>query len=593
MCLKPASEPPAGNAYLWLVGTLALGVGLPFFCVSASAPLLQTWFARSGHPQAHDPYFLYAASNLGSLLALLSYPFVVEPWSGVAMQSVVWMWAFVVLLGGMALCATSARASNADARGAERGLVPAEVPGRWVERLHWTALAFVPSGLLVAFSTHITTDVASAPLLWVLPLAAFLLTFVLVFRERPVLPHGIVLAVQPVLVILALGGMAVPGHLTHVIGTFAGAVCFFVTMLVAHRELYLKRPEPGRLTEFYLWMSFGGVLGGMFAALLAPQIFSRNWEYVLLLTLGMACRPWDVARCRAERDLRETVIAFIVVAGSIAVAAFAFGAKWLPASHGASVMVGSLVVLGALAVAAWKQPVRQLACIVAILATVVLLPSRLSSGHSERSFFGVHRVYESADGTYRLLSHGTTVHGAQRIAETGGRPTPLTYYHPHGPIAFGIEAARSATVGRSREFSVGVVGLGAGSVACYHRAGEKWSFYEIDPVVVRMARDPHLFTFLSKCQPNARIVLGDARLTLAHVPAGGFDHLLIDAFSSAGLSEAQAECVADRALKDDKILTPLLVNIIFGDPGIGTAIAVAVRAAQGCVTADDLKRLFP
>ena len=288
-------DPPAGEPYLWQLGMFAASIGLPFMAVSANAPLLQAWFARTGHPYAGDPYFLYAASNLGSLIALLGYPFFLEPAFGLSQLSHFWAY-------GYALLVLAIVASFFLMRGAQAGGVPetvaatpageavsAEAP-TLANRLSWIGLAFVPAALLTAFTVHITTDVASAPQLWVIPLAIYLLTFVLVFRDRPFISREALLFLHLVALAIGLIALSFQTHDWFIIsGT--GVVAFFTTAMLAHRTLYDARPAPQHLTEFYLWMSFGGALGGMFTALVAPRLFSEIYEYPLLLAASMACRP--------------------------------------------------------------------------------------------------------------------------------------------------------------------------------------------------------------------------------------------------------------------------------------------------------------
>ena len=288
-------DPPAGEPYLWQLGMFAASIGLPFMAVSANAPLLQAWFARTGHPNAGDPYFMYAASNLGSLIALLGYPFLLEPVFGLSQLSHFWAY-------GYALLVLAIVASFFLMRGAQAGGVPetvaatpageavsAEAP-TLAKRLSWIGLAFVPAALLTAFTVHITTDVASAPQLWVIPLAIYLLTFVLVFRDRPLISREALLFLHLVALAIGLIALSFQTHDWFIIsGT--GVVAFFTTAMLAHRTLYDARPAPQHLTEFYLWMSFGGALGGMFTALVAPKLFSEIYEYPLLLAASMACRP--------------------------------------------------------------------------------------------------------------------------------------------------------------------------------------------------------------------------------------------------------------------------------------------------------------
>jgi hypothetical protein len=527
------SEPPAGDAYLWLMGLLAAGVGLPFFAVAANAPLLQAWFARSGHPHANDPYFLYGASNVGSLMALLAYPVVLEPLAGLGMQALLWMACFIVLGFAIAACGLLACV-----RPAPSALPPKPAASTMdvarpslSQRLAWIALAFVPSGLLVAFTTHVTTDIASAPFLWVIPLAVFLATFIAVFRDRPLLPHRAMLLLQPLATAGVVVGFSIASNLGGMAASVAAAIAFFTTTMVCHKELYERRPASAHLTEFYLWMSLGGVLGGMFAALLAPQLFNAVWEFPLLLVLGMLARPGVMARLQ-RADAVELAWAAAAIALVAAALKLLLGAGL--ATPGRVDFVRLLMALGCalLAVINFHRPQRQAGLVALAGLAIVLLPATMTRGYTERSFFGVHRVATTSDGQFRLLTHGTTIHGAQRLNDGAERPVPTVYYHPASSIARAVDLARRATGKSGAEFRAGVVGLGAGVMACNARPGERWRFYEIDPVVVRIASDPAHFTFLAACQPHADFVIGDARLTLAREADGSFDYLLIDAFAS-------------------------------------------------------------
>jgi hypothetical protein len=524
--------PPAGDAYLWLVAVLAVGVGLPFFAVSANAPLLQAWFARTGHPHAADPYFLYGASNLGSLIALLAYPVAIEPVLGLAGQAGLWTRGFILLgfliaVSGLVMYARI----DASAGASDAAPVAPAAPLVWRQRLAWIGLAFVPSGLLVAFTSYVSTDIASAPFLWVLPLAVFLLTFILVFRERPVFPHVWLVRLQPALVGLVLFGISSSGPAAWLIANICGAAVFFVTTMVCHKELFDRRPESRHLTEFYLWMSAGGVLGGIFAAIIAPQIFNSIYEFPLLLVLGVACRPGALARDKDEAGLWRIVGVGLLVMAALAVA---IRLEIAPPVNAWRVLM--LTGFGVLAVLAVERAHRQLAYVAVMALSLAVLPSSMNRGDAERSFFGVHRVSTIEQGRVRVLMHGTTIHGAERIRNADGtpveRPVPMAYYYPGAPMTRGVEVARIATGRSGPGFRAGVVGLGAGVMACNSKAGETWRFFEIDPVVIKIARDPKQFTFLSTCLPSNDVVVGDARLTLAGERAQSFDFLLIDAFAS-------------------------------------------------------------
>ena len=587
------AEPPAGDAYLWLICVLAVGVGLPFFAVSANAPLLQSWFARSGHPQANDPYFLYGASNLGSLIALLAYPLIVEPSLGLSRQAGVWTSGFIVLSVIIGLCgylaATSKEATAVDRKGNSSA---ATVP--WSRCLVWVWLAAIPSGLLVSFTSYVTTDIASAPFLWVIPLAVFLGTFILVFRDKPILPHGMLLWSQPILTGLTLLGLSISGSTGWMIGAIGGFAAFFVTTMVCHKELYDQRPESRHLTAFYMWMSFGGVLGGIFAALIAPQIFNAIYEFPLLLLAGLAARAGMV---KAWNDPTERNAALaLMVAGAGFVLATAIG-LWLQLlALNTVATTGALILLGcaAYSVLTRQQPLRQAAMALVMCTVVLTLPSSLNFGFSERSFFGVHRVMMTEDGHIRMLLHGTTLHGAIRVKDAEGKPVdaplPATYYYPGSPMARGVDIARSVTGKLDGGLVVGSVGVGAGSMSCYARANENWRFFEIDPLVVKLARDPKLFSYFSRCQPNAQFVMGDARLTLGHTQPGSFDYLIIDAFSSDSipvhlLTKEAVELYLSR-LSPNGLLAMHISNQHMDLPSVASTLARSIPGVHAVMVVD-------
>ena len=530
----PASlgDPPQGDAYLWLIELLAIGVGLPFFAVSANAPLLQAWFARTSSGRAADPYFLYGASNLGSLIALLAYPLLVEPTLGLGAQSVIWSAGFRLLavmvgISGMMMLANRAPAAWAAATPAATGPA-ASVRALAGRRLRWVALAFVPSSLVIAVTTYITTDVASAPFLWVLPLALFLATFILVFRAELPFSYKIVCEMMPAVVLLYV---LTQGKL---ISSLFALASFFLAAVICHRELYLLRPAPERLPEFYLWMSVGGVLGGVFSALIAPRLFVSIFEFPLLTLLALLCRPGVLSG--RDEPVSWWRLAGIVGAGLALMAAFKLAVHWSLLSTDRLYLFAliGLLCIGLLSIRKW--PEHRAALVFTMIAAAALRPGDLTTIDVERSFFGTHRVILSDDGDTRILLHGTTVHGTERIKDATGQPVaataPGSYYHPTSPMARGAAAARSNLLAQGKPLRVGIVGLGAGSLAYYCRSGEAWRYFEIDPVVARIATDPALFDFFGRCTPRPDVVIGDARLTLTKETAQEFGYLVIDAFSS-------------------------------------------------------------
>lgn len=523
-------KPPSDGATLWLLGVFTLSVGLPFFVVSAHGPLLQAWFARTGHENADEPYFLYAASNAGSLVALLSFPFVVEPLLPSKAQTVLWSFGFALLIAAVAMCAAFLPSAVTGSHAKDDTAVDrtADAP-TLATKLTWCLLAFVPSGLLVAVTAHISTDVAAAPLLWVLPLSLFLLTFIITFQPRPWLSHKLMLTMLPGLVVATFGfGTALVG--TSVMAALVLTLAaFFVCAMVFHGEIVRLRPAACHLTGFYVWMSVGGVLGGIFAGLLAPHIFNGVHEYGLLFLAALVVR---VKGC-PELDRRATMISGSLLI--LAIGTYMMFAQ-LP-GPGSDDVTGQLIrAAGALAMLALVVLVRDTKMLAIVVAPIILMltvaPYFKDGFVSVRSFFGVSKISTSADGTLRYLSHGTTYHGAQRLDQykAGVRPDPLTYYYHGGPFDQAIEATRAAKGGHLGH--VAVIGLGTGSQACLKQPGENWTFYEIDPHVVQIAQNPKMFTFMTECAPFARIVLGDARLMLKDSVPGKYDLIIVDAFSS-------------------------------------------------------------
>lgn len=518
-------RPPESGLHFWVLCLFTVSIGLPFFALAGNAPLLQAWFARTGHRHADDPYFLYGASNLGSLLALLSYPVLIEPAATIAQQSAMWSLGFKALAVMVGLCGLAMLVSRKprDMTGAKAK--PAKKSIQIGQKLSWLGLAFVPSGYLVAVTAHISTDVAAAPFLWVLPLALFLLTFVITFQRKPIIPHKLMLAIQPLAIAALIISMLVPLQKYWIAITALHLAVFFICTMVCHGELVRRRPEAVNLTSFYLWMSLGGALGGFFTGLVAPQIFSTIHEYPLMLVLALLARPGVFST--AKRSL------FADIAIAMALLSVATAPKLLAGvelvADAPRVYIGIVALLGCAIVLSRPRPVRLAVVVaVAVLSANILAPE-LTKGTNHRGFFGVIKVVDTPDGKFRLMKHGTTLHGAQALgAGAGANPEPLTYYHRNGPFADVIRAVRA----NGPIHNVGAVGLGTGSLACYRQEGEAWRFFEIDPIVARLALDPGTFGFLASCTPAAPVVIGDARITLADEPDSFYDLLILDAFSS-------------------------------------------------------------
>jgi spermidine synthase len=521
-------RPPAEAETFWLLGLFTTSIGLPFFALAANGPLLQAWFARTNHPDAQDPYFLYAASNVGSFLALVAYPTVIEPLIPLSRQTQLWSFGFFVLIAligssGVLLWHAPGKAPPRSAN--DRTADAADAP-TWRDGLKWCALAAVPAGLLIAVTAHISTDVAAVPLLWVLPLALYLLTFVIVFQRRPLIPHALAVGLQP-LFILALVGVLIFDPIKTIIGIIAlHCGVFFVNALVCHGELARRRPAARDLTYFYLWMAAGGTIGGVAAGLIAPHVFNWVAEYPILIVLAALCRPGLVLpHGRRGRQLVLGALAVIVLA---MLAFYQFHPEFEETRF--NWVIGLFLGLGVLF---WRTPVP-FAATVAIALSINHTYVDANGTTSVRSFFGVHKVADSEDGRFRILSHGTTLHGAERIRDGSGNPVSgapaiLMYYYDGSAMAQVMETVRARNAGAIR---YAVVGLGAGSLACRAKPADTVHYYEIDPAIIHIARDSGLFHFLSACRPDVPIMLGDARLTLADAPDGSYDIIYVDAFTS-------------------------------------------------------------
>lgn len=517
---------PAAALFLHLLAQL----GLPVMALAATAPLLQRWYSQTDRADAADPYFLYAASNAGSLLALLAYPFLIEPWLGLRMQRLAWASGYAgfiaLILGAAWLAARHAGGGNVvSSEENQEGSpepAPPNLPLRQVAR--WLALAAVPSSLSLGVTLHVTTDIAATPLLWVLPLAVYLTTYVLAFARGGArwtkwadraLPFAAV-AVAFSLVTMATEPAWLLG-LVHLLALFlAGVVC--------HGRLAAERPPPRHLTAFYLALAAGGALGGLFNALIAPLVFSRALEYPLALVLACALRPGRGPGRPWMADLAWTTG---VLCAAVAVAV---GPVWFPGRvPGGATTLRLLAAVPCVLAVCWPNARRRVALgLGAVLFFHPWLNDTLRGGaRYERSFFGVTRVTQDPAQTRRQIVHGNTIHGAQWL-DPDRRHEPLTYYHREGPLG-DVFAWLHAHRAQPR---VGVVGLGAGTMAAYGRAGEAWTFFEIDPGVLRVARDPNRFTYLADTEADVRVVMGDARVRLAAEPDGAFDLLALDAFSS-------------------------------------------------------------
>jgi SAM-dependent methyltransferase len=564
----PSLDQPA----LWLLGVLTVSVGAPFAALSATAPLLQAWYARlsRGEAGAKDPYVLYAASNLGSLLALIAYPTLAEPLLRLHVQAIAWSLGyglFAALVAAMALAARNRPDS------AQTAQAPSAPPVGWRQRLVWIGLSAATSSLLLGVTAHITQDVASAPFLWAVPLALYLLSFVIAFQTRPLVAPRVALYLQAAFVPLAaaLYSMLQAPWLAQ-LGANLGA--FFFTALVCHQALSARKPAPERLTDFYLSMSLGGVIGGAFNAFAAPLMFNAVWEYPIVLALACLARPWG----RGPLDHWQ--------AGLIVSACIGIGVLFLPRVVSFNLVVILLTLTGC---AAFLLRRRGLIYALVLLGLGVASYDQLFKGQREtyRSFFGVVQLIRAPApvfGVVKLMVNGSTLHGAEP-ERPSQRCIPTTYYGAGTPIGQVLLTGQGLRPG----LRIGAVGLGSGTVATYTRPADTLRFFEIDPLVVRLAFDARKLHFIRGCaKGTVTVTLGDARLSLNTVADASYDVLLVDAFSSDSvpthLLTVEAIRTYLRVIKPDGVVVLHLSNRNLELEG---PAAASVRQAGGVALVQD------
>lgn len=547
-------QPPAdGSPIFWVPWLLIASIGPLFFVVAAQAPLMQRWYSMSGNQG--EPYALYAASNIGSFGGLIAYPILVEPFTTLQSQKWIWSGIYLALMALVGICAIQIwRTAGANTTPTEAAAN--EAPIGWRRRLYWIILAAVPSGLMLSTTSHLTTDLMAMPLIWVIPLGIYLLSFSVAFADNQK-PAYWISRFAPIVLIVSAAFVFVVWGKAAIGGLTASLSLLFIVAVALHNEMYRTRPAPAQLTSFYLMMSVGGVLGGFFCAIVAPLLFDWTWEHPILILMAAALLPAIPLLRLNENDKRLPLI--MVVIGMIALALGLFGGISEPVeSSFTKILLAATIMTLGIAVAGFRIPF--------LLAVAGLLTinggwysvQQSLDGVRMRSYFGTYTVNASESGRVRWLNHGTTMHGMQLLDD----PTrPISYYPDTSGVGIAmLDAPRLY----GPEASIGVVGLGTGTLACYRRPGQYWQFFEIDPLVIEIARERKIFSFLEKCAPDVPITLGDARLTLAAVPEGKFDILALDAFSSDSiplhLLTKEAFATYRKALKPDGILLVHISN---------------------------------
>lgn len=514
--------------------TLTVMIGAPYFALTTMSPTMQRWFGETGHSLAANPYPLYAAGNAGSLLALLAYPVVFEPLMDVRTQTIVFTAAYAVMAGLLVVAAVSSRSQSR--RAAPVPFVASAHTENPLRTWEIIFLSFVPSFLLLGVTRHLTTDVASLPLLWVIPLVIYLGSFVVSFQGTSPAPAKLA---SRTLRLLLIPAILLSGRVTFFFALTFGIplVVFASTAYLAHRQLYDRRPPVSGLTRFYMLLSVGGALGGVAGALVAPVVFNRIIEYPLGLVLAAT-----VLLDRPEH--RARVLKFVTVGAVAAVVA-------LGALSTNQVLGLALIGLGGLIVYAlsWRKAVYTLG--VALMALAVFAPAnedRILA--AERTFYGTYEVRD-VGGAHVIVS-GSTNHGVQRWVDGRPQPGPVAYYHPVGPIGSTFEELAADTV------DVGIIGLGAGALVEYLGLDDRVTYYEIDPLVQELAENPEYFTFLRDTQAEVDIVIGDGRLELERLEPA-HDVLAVDAFTSDAipihlLTKEAVETYLDSVVEDGVLI---------------------------------------
>ena len=544
--------PAAGDSPIgYILLMLLISVGLPFFVLSSNALLLQKWFADTGHPSAKDPYFLYSASNLGSMLALISYPILMEPYLPLAGQSSLWTTGYALLMVFTIFCAGLSRKyrsacfqeEKVNEKQADGICAAAEARLTLREKSRWVMLAFVPSSLMLGVTTFLSTDVAAIPLFWIIPLSLYLLSFIIVFARVPALIHRLMILCLPVsmtaLIFVNFSDLDIPKWVIFIFHLWN----FFVCCMVCHGEIAGSRPATRHLTEFYLWVSLGGVLGGIFNALLAPVIFNTILEYPLILILGALLLP--VRNGKRLRDLKiwKNILLYLGAPLFLVLLTYWSTTAWPVKSinltwwegilHIGRKTMSQIITYGILGLLCYglvflKKPFLFGTGVAALLMTMVV------SGDftqdivcRERSFFGVLTVTRDSEGEFMQLYHGTTIHGKQWL-DPVKRLKPIAYYHRNGPAG----EVFSEFSEEEKKFRIAVTGLGVGTLAAYAGSDQMIDFYEINPAVKRISTNPAFFSYLRDCRAAWKVILGDARLTMEKAPFHYYGIIILDAFSS-------------------------------------------------------------
>jgi len=515
----------------FVVKTLLVSIGLPFFVLSASAPMLQSWYFHSDAEDSKDPYWLYVASNFGSLLALVTYPFLLEPFLRISEQKIAWTVGYLVLIILCVGCALQVRRVPVESEQEEKS------SASWKDRLIWMGLAFVPSSALLGYTSHITMDISAIPLFWVVPLALYMLSFVIVFGRRRFVSSSVY--VVAAFATLFPAAYVVIMALLEPVGLLLGIqlLSLFTISLAFHSLLVDRKPHASGLTDFYVWMSVGGMLGGIFNSLIAPAVFNTMYELPLTMAIALVVLALHLPRVRFAAPsigikeaiktpgMQVALLVLILGGGMLGFVAYMQSIDEIFEIPHRNLMIGA-----GLPFLLWYfRPL-----FAGIMAAVICLIVPLGFQHTnllyqQRSVYAIHEIREFSSniGEFNSLYHGRIQHGVQ-ARDPKLSSIPLSYYHTTSPIG-GVFEVREEIGDLS---PVAALGLGVGTLAAYVKPGMEMRFFEIDPEIERIARDTRFFSYLHQCGDSCSVILGDGRLSLQQEKPGFYGLIILDAYSS-------------------------------------------------------------
>jgi predicted membrane-bound spermidine synthase len=522
------ANPPLDIPIVWLLWQMTITVGVPLFVLSANAPLLQTWFNHTQNKDSGDPYFLYAASNTGTLLVLLAFPFLIEPLLGTQQQTVVWMYLYGGFTTLAAFCAVilwryfKSEEPVEIEQGESQTIPPSPL---LYDRLVWIIWSFLPSALLLGVTQYITTDVASVPFFWVLPLAVYMATFALVFARHTIIPHPWIEWIQPFILIPPLTTVIAGTGMFFWIDLTVQMSAFFVHCMFCHGVLVRSRPHPAHLTTFYFCMALGGVLGSVFVTLIAPMLFTGILEYpLLLLVMVIVCWKFNPV---TQQVSQVGVIALLLGLLLLSIC-LASGLITFVSASGVMALVLVSTLIGPAILRNLQQTLSvRIAFGMVILAGIYITSQDTNVLYRSRDFFGSYKIVNNTKWDQNILYVGSTIHGAQfRSPEL--QEYPVGYFDPEGSLGDIFNVFNN----EKPNANIAICGLGVGSIAAYGELGQSITYYEINPHVYEIAAESGYFTYLSNSKADINTIFGDARITIQQAEDQSFDMIILDAFNS-------------------------------------------------------------